>query len=341
MFQISQALRLFSALRLRARSLWRAASGLLFFVSAASWGDWSINVITALSMDDPMYQGLLHFKKNVEANTDGQVTVRIFYGSQLGSDEDIIEQARAGANVAVLIDGGRLSVYANELGILGAPYLVRGHQEARALVTSPLFQQWADKLEVNAGLHILSFNWWQGERHLLTHKPIHTPADLNGVRLRTIGAPVFIETVRAFGATPTPMAWAEVYPALQQKVIDGAEAQHQATYGARLYEVISHITKTGHINLITGLVTSADWFDRLPAPYQAEVIKAAVAAGDHATTITAASEAHSEQNMREAGVTITTPELAPFEQASQAVYHKLGYSELKQAVERTLRPAQP
>lgn len=307
--------------------------------SGNSWGQWPINVITALSIDDPMYQGLLHFKKSVEARTGNKITVRIFYGSQLGSDEDIIEQARAGANVAVLIDGGRLSVYAKELGILGAPYLVNGRDEARILVTSDLFQQWANELERAAGLQVLSFNWWQGERHLLTHKPIDNPVDLQGVRIRTIGAPVFIETVRAIGATPTPLSWAEVYPALQQKVVDGAEAQHQATYGARLYEVIPHITKTRHINLMTGLVASSGWFKNLPERYQIEVVNAALAAGDYATQVTAESESHYEDKMREAGVAISAPDVSPFVKATERVYETLGFTELRQKVDRVLAQA--
>lgn len=322
------------------RRFLRLALFMVCWFACSSWALWPINVITALSPDDPMYQGLLHFKENVEAATENEVTVRIFYGSQLGSDEDIIEQARAGANVAVLIDGGRLSVYVDELGVLGAPYLVEGRQEARALVTSDLFQQWAEELKRKAGLQVLSFNWWQGERHLLTHKPVHGPADLSGVRVRTIGAPVFIETIKAMGATPTPLSWAEVYPALQQKVIDGAEAQYQATYGARLYEVITHITKTRHINLMTGLVASSSWFDKLPNHHQLAVVRAALAAGDYASNITAQSERGYEQQMREEGVVISTPDLAPFIEATNPVYEALGYTKLRQRINQTLNKEQ-
>jgi TRAP-type C4-dicarboxylate transport system substrate-binding protein len=108
-----------------------------------------------------------------------------------------------------------------------------------------------------SGHQVLSFNWWQGERHLLTNKEINGPGDLAGVRMRTPGAPVWTGTIKAMGATPTPMPWGEVYSALQQNVIDAAEAQFPAIVGAKLDEVITHITKTGHINLITGMVTSA------------------------------------------------------------------------------------
>lgn len=306
-----------------------------------AWADWPLNVITALSQDDPMYQGLLQFQERVAKRTDGKVTVRIFYGSQLGSDEDILEQARAGANVAVLVDAGRLSVYTKPLGILAAPYLVKGAEESRQLVTSPLFESWVKDLRQAADLQILSFNWWQGERHLLTHKRVRTPADLAGVRLRTIGAPMFLETISAMGATPTPIAWAEVYPALQQEVIDGAEAQHPATYGARLYEVISHITKTGHINLMTGLVAGAGWFDKLPEHLQKIVREEATVAGDYATQRTLAALDDYEQKMREAGVNIDAIDAAPFEQATASVYEELGFSDIRKQVNRELRKSAP
>ncbi len=308
----------------------------LMLLTAAAQADWPINVITALSQEDPVYKGLQHFKEGVERRTRQEVTVRIFYGSQLGSDEDILEQARAGANVAVLIDGGRLSVYTKELGILAGPYLVTGAAQSRELVTSPLFETWAQALKHSAGLQVLSFNWWQGERHMLTQKPVTKPADLTGVRVRTIGAPMFLETVSAMGASPTPISWAEIYPGLQQKVIDGAEAQHSASFSSRLYEVVTHITKTSHINLMTGLVSGSRWFDKLPAHLQKIVREEALAAGDYATQLTLSALSGYEAEMRARGVTISEIDTAPFIEATAGVYEKLGYTEIRRQVQRQL-----
>ena len=137
------------------------------------------------------------------------------------------------------------------------PYLVDNFDQVLRLTRSPLFKGWVDKLRNAANLQVLSFDWFQGHRHVLTNTPVKVPADLKGIRMRTPGAPVWLETVRAMGATPTGMPWSEVYSALQTKVIDGAEAQHPAVYGARLYEVVKIVTKTEHIYLITGIVTSA------------------------------------------------------------------------------------
>jgi TRAP-type C4-dicarboxylate transport system substrate-binding protein len=159
--------------------------------------------------------------------------------------------------------------------------------------------------------------------------PVKVPADLAGIRMRTPGAPVWMETIRAMGATPTPMGWTEVYSAIQQKVIDAAEAQSPATYGSKLYEVVKYITKTGHINLITGMVGSAAWFDSLPDDLKAIVREEALKAGDIASRGTEASLKDFEDKMAAAGVTVTEIDVTPFRQATAPVYDKLGYGDLR------------
>lgn len=295
-----------------------------------------LNVNTALTTDDPMYAGLERMKANVEKRTAGKLAIRIYPGSQLGKDEDVLEQARAGANVAVLVDGGRLAPFVKEFGILGAPYLVDNFDQVLRLTGSPLFKGWVDKLRNAANLQVLAFDWFQGHRHVLTNVSVKTPADLKGIRMRTPGAPVWLETVRAMGATPTGMPWSEVYSALQTKVIDGAEAQHPAVYGARLYEVVKVITKTEHIYLITGIVTSRTWFDKLPADQQAVLLEESVAAGKWASEKTIESLADYEKKLREKGVSVVEIDKTPFRNATAGVYATLGYTDLRRDVDKVL-----
>ncbi|WP_372394875.1 C4-dicarboxylate TRAP transporter substrate-binding protein [Azospirillum sp. HJ39] len=303
----------------------------------ASAADYTLSVNTALTQQDPLYKGLEEFKANVEKRSAGKMSVRLFPASQLGKDEDLLEQARAGAPVAVVVDGGRLAVFVKEFGVLGAPYIAQGYQGIRKVVTSPMFEEWAQKLRKASGHQVLSFNWWQGERHMLTNKPVTTPADLAGVRVRTPGAPVWMETIRAMGATPTPLPWSEVYTAMQQQVIDGAEAQDPAIYGARLYEVAKYLTKTGHINLITGIVTSAAWFDGLPKDMQALLREEALKAGDKASKGTEDSLADFEKQMKDKGMQVVDIDVTPFRTATAPVYEKLGYGELQKQVETLLK----
>ena len=312
------------------------AAGLMVCAGAQAAPAYTLNVSSSLTLDDPMFKGLNQFKAEVVKRSSGQIEVKLFPSSQLGSDEDVLEQARSGAGVAVLVDGGRLAPFVKEFGILGAPYVANNFAEMRKVVTSPLFEGWTQKLRTASNHQILSFNWYQGDRHLLTMNPVTKPADLAGVRMRTPGAPVWLETVRGLGATPTPMPWAEVYSALQMKAIDGAEAQHPATYGQRLFEVIKYVTKTGHIQLITGLVGSKAWFDKLPADLQTVVREEALKAGDTASNATIDSLKNYEKLMTEKGVKVVDIDIKPFVASTSGVYEKLGYTDLRKQVNAIL-----
>jgi tripartite ATP-independent transporter DctP family solute receptor len=295
--------------------------------------DYTLSVNTALATSDPLYKGLESFVENVATASGGRIEVKLFPNSQLGPDEDVLEQARAGAPVAVVVDGGRLANFVNEFGALGAPYLASGYDGIRKVVTSDMFEEWVQKLHDTSGHQVLSFNWWQGERHVFAKKPVNTPADLAGVRMRTPGAPVWTETVTAMGAVPTPMPYAEVYSALQQNAIDAAEVQLPAAWGSKLQEVTTDLTKTGHISLITGLVTSAQWFDSLPEDLRTILRDEALKAGDVASYGTQDSLAQIEADLVAAGMKVHEIDLTPFREATAAVYEKLGYGELRDALQ--------
>lgn len=306
------------------------AAGIVVSLSLpALSADYTLSVNTALATSDPLYKGLEAFSANVATASNGALEVKLFPNSQLGSDEDVLEQARAGAPVAVVVDGGRLAAFVNEFGVLGAPYLASGYDGIRKVVVSDRFEEWIQKLHDTSGHQVLSFNWWQGERHLWTKDPVTTPADLAGNRMRTPGAPVWVETVTAMGAVPTPLPFAEVYAALEQSVIDSVEAQLPAGDGAKLYEVTNVLTKTGHINLITGLVTSGPWFDSLPADLQQILRDEALKAGDIASYGTQDALAAIEANLVAAGMTVNEIDVTPFKEATAGVYDKLGYGELR------------
>jgi tripartite ATP-independent transporter DctP family solute receptor len=305
------------------------AVGLVALALPVFAAKYTLSVSTVLTINDPLYKGLEIFRDAMAKRSNGELEVKLFPYSQLGSDEDVLEQARAGAPVAVVSDGGRLSLFVKEFGVLDAPYLASSYEGIRKVVTSDLFEEWVAKLSKTFGHQVLSFNWWQGERHLWTKGPVRTPADLKGNIMRTIGAPAFVESVRAMGAVPESMPWAEVYPALEQKVIDSAEAQVTAAYGSKLFEVTKYLTKTGHINLITGLITSASWFDSLPVELQTALREEALKAGDAVSYGTRDKQAEIEQSLKAAGVTIDEIDVTPFKEATAGVYDKLGYGHLR------------
>lgn len=291
--------------------------------SIPAFAETTLRIGTVLAPDDPMGLGLEKFKTEVEAATNGEVRVQIFHNSQLGDTTEMIDQARAGANVGTVTDVARLSSFVPSLAIMSAPFLFDTYEQADKFALSKEYLAWGDELKAKSGIVMLASNWYQGPRHALTQKPISSPADLKGVRMRTIGAPIWIETIRAMGAEPTPIAWGEVYSALQLGSIDAAEAQPTAIRGAKLYEVIKHVTKTGHIQLVTALVVSAASWDQISPEHQKIVRDLAVENGRYASQLTIDLGEKALADVAASGVTISDVDLAPFKEAVAGVYGKL------------------
>lgn len=290
---------------------------------------YQLNLSSALSSQDPIVQAMESARQAIEERSDGELTIQVFPNSQLGSDEDVVEQIRSGANIAILIDAGRLSEYQPELGILSAPYLVEDHHDYARITSSDLYLEWVESLADNSGLRLLNYNWFQGSRQMLTNDPVETPEDLQGVRVRTINSPVWVKTIEAMGATPTPLPWSEVYSALQLGSIDGAEAQLTAAEGQNLHEVIGHIALTGHIHLMTGIATSEQWYQSLPEELRTILDEELRKAGEAASQATADAQGAVRERMEAEGVTFTEVDVEVFRERVAGVYKELGYDQFR------------
>lgn len=301
----------------------------LLLAGNAAQAAYQLNLSSALSSQDPIVQAMESASEAIAERSEGELTVRVFPNSQLGSDEDVVEQIRSGANIAILIDAGRLSEYQPELGILSAPYLVEDHADYDRITSSELYQEWVEGLADNSGLRLLNYNWFQGSRHMLTKKLVETPDDLRGVRVRTINSPVWLRTIESMGATPTPLPWSEVYSALQLGAIDGAEAQLTAAEGQNLHEVITHIALTGHIHLMTGIATSEQWYQSLPEELRTILDEELQRAGEEASQATAAAQDAVRERMEAEGVTFTEVDVALFRDRVAGVYEALGYDQYR------------
>ncbi len=296
-----------------------AAMALALPVSAET----TLRIGTVLAPDDPMGVGLEKFAAEVAEATGGEVVVEVFHNSQLGDTTEMIDQARAGANVGTVTDVARLSEFVPSLAVMSAPFLFDSYEDADKFALSDPYLSWGEELADKAGIVMLSSNWYQGARHALTKKPVSGPADLSGVRMRTIGAPVWIETIRAMGAEPTPIPWGEVYSALQLGTIDAAEAQPTAIRGAKLYEVIDNVTLTGHIQLVTALVVSAESWNEISPENQQIVRDLAVENGRYASNLSIEQGDEALDFVRSQGVEVTEVDLAPFKEAVAGVYSML------------------
>ena len=175
-------------------------------VSLPSYAATPLRIGTVLAPDDPMGRGLEKFKAEVEEATKGEVRVQVFHSSQLGDTTEMIDQTRVGANVGTVTDVARLSSFVPSLAAMSAPFLFDTLEKADKFALSEDYLSWGETLKEKSGLVMLASNWYQGPRHALTQVPVSKPADLSGIRMRTIGAPVWIETIRAMGAEPTPIA---------------------------------------------------------------------------------------------------------------------------------------
>ncbi len=287
----------------------------------------TLRIGTVLAAGDPLMVAAQQMKRDVERRTNGEVEIQIFPSSQLGDTQNMMDQAQAGANVGTFVEGSRVSPFVPQFNVLVAPYAFNNVEEIARFVETPTFKSWNEELKRKTGLTLLSFNWYQGARHMLTKKPVRVPADLRGVRVRTIGEPLWLKTIAAMGAVPTPMAWAEVYPSIQTGVIDGAEAQPAAIRGAKLFEVVSDITLTEHIFLMSGLIVSDKWLQSLPAAHRAVVQEEAVRAGAAAlkSNVDQADQIFAEIKGR--GVRVTAVDKTPFREAVKPVYVELGLTE--------------
>jgi len=296
---------------------------------------YTLKIGDVLTEDDPITLGLKEMAKNVKERTNGHVLIEVYPSSQLGSTSDMIEQALSGANIGVTADTGRLADYCPDMAIYTGPYVFTSVENARKFIDTDIFKSWDAQLE-DANLVDLSCNWYQGARNFWTNTPVYTPADLKGLRIRTMGSTVAQETMKALGATPAALSFSEVYSGLQQKVIDGFEAQTTAVYGQSLNEVSKYSSDTEHFFLYTALIINKDWFYSLPSEYQTILKEESVKGGEYATQLVKEVENKYNKEMADKGVTFIHVDKAPFIEASKAVYEKMGWTTLKQNIDQEL-----
>jgi tripartite ATP-independent transporter DctP family solute receptor len=232
-----------------------------------------------LGASEPYHLGFTKWAKAVGEKTKGGLKIEVFHSAQLGVEEDIIEQIRRGANIGQNTDSARMGNYVPGIAIMNGPYFAETIGEVAKLTKSPTVKGWLDELANKYGLKILSFSWVQGYRHFFTNKPIRSPEDLKGLRIRTPPAPIWQESVRALGATPVALAFGEMYPALQSKVMDGVELVYNNIPAGRFYEVLKYVSETGHIMLVNYEAISAKWFNTLPRDYQKILVEECDKAG--------------------------------------------------------------
>lgn len=282
------------------------------------------------------YKGLEQFKEAVESRTNGDVKIELYHSDQLASIPDLIEQASVGTKVGTIVDGGVLGDIKEEFYIMQSPYMFDNLEDIDKFLETDLFDEWVTEL-AEEGLMILSFNWSLGERNLASKKKIESIEDMKGTVIRTNGSDIVDSTVSAMGGSPSGMPWSEAYPGIEQGVIDGVEAHNLAIYESSMYEVINHIAKTNHYQLLSSLTVSADWFNNLPEDYQSIVLEEAIIAGEYGSDLAKESSEEYEQNMKDEGVEFHEVDRDEFKELTKEVYTSLGLEEVRQQVLEVLK----
>jgi tripartite ATP-independent transporter DctP family solute receptor len=216
----------------------------------------------------------LKFAEIIQKASKGKVQVHVFPASQQGNEEDIVQGVVMGSLDFHWGDASAYSSWVKEFNVFNAPLLFKDMKHWEAVVNGPIFDKMVADLEKKIPVKILG-RYWMGERYILTReKPVTTPEELAGLKIRVPTYGMFVPGYKALGANPTPINYAEVYMALQQGVVDGMENPVGLIRGMKFYEVTKYLTTVPVINAVNVLVVNRDAFDKLSPEYQKLLLEA-------------------------------------------------------------------
>jgi tripartite ATP-independent transporter DctP family solute receptor len=313
-------------------------AGCATFLAGCRSGEEVTILKAALSQNpsEPQVRAVELFAELVSEGTNGRVRVQIYPNNQLGNQRDVVEGLQMGsielANIASV-----MASFVPEVNLFELPFLFDGPQHFDAVLDSSVGQALAPDFQ-RRGLHLLGY-FDAGERHIMTtERPIQRLEDLDGLKIRTMENRLHLATFEAFGANPLPMAYGELYTALEQGVIDGAEAADPNYFAKRFYEPAPFWARVGWIRLIEYVVMSRAFYEALSEEDRAVVDRAARAMILQQRASYRAEADSALARLREAGVTITSPDREPFRAAARSLHeawaHRVGGMERIEAIRR-------
>lgn len=281
---------------------------------AKAEGDSYELVIGHINAEDHTWHKMAEkFKEVVEEKSNGQVTVKIYPNSSLGTEVDMIQSAIAGTgDCDIVFTGESMQTYKEELGIIGMPYAITSDEHMTAVLEGEAGQE-LDNLMLEAGLRNLGAVV-RGPRNITANKEIKTPDDLKGFVIRTPESPMTVAAFEAMGAKPTPMAFSEIFTSLQQGVIDGQENPLANINDAALYEVQDYVIKTEHLRAWVYFAISEARFSSFPEDIQKVVADSAAEAVAYEHELFLEQEANLEQELTDKGMTFVEVDQVPFKE---------------------------
>lgn len=260
------------------------------------------------------------FAEDVAKGSKGLLKVEVFPANQLGNVKDVIEYLMTGS-VHMYIGGtSETSLFQSEWGVMDCPYLFRDFDHLMKAANSDVIKEISDKLEKNRGVKILRADMYYGARHLTTRtKPIKSPADLKGMLIRAPDQPVYLEAVRAMGATPTPVAFSDLYMALKQGVVDGQENPIPTIYTYKYYEAQKYIMLTGHMLRVNVIGAASAWYNGLSSDLKNVINTALKDAVKYNNDLTLKQENDMLAELKKLGMEVVQPDVAAFREAAKGI----------------------
>jgi TRAP-type transport system periplasmic protein len=296
----------------------------------------SITLRFALITPDafPYVDGAKRFKQLIEERSGGKINVLVYPGAQLGDERQINESILEGS-IQLGVGAGAMANLAPAYNLVQLPLLIRGQDEMAAIADGPIGAKLAQMIESQAGFRVLA--WFStGDSAIETVKaPVHTPNDLRGVKIRAIETPVLVDSLRALGASPTPMAYPEIYTGLSQGVIEGATLDVVSVSTLKVYELVKYMTDWQQMAFLAEprpVITSAKFFDGLPQDQQQVIRKAMREAALYERQVFRDKMATIRQVLLKVGVAISSVQPEPFLERMRPIWSsyatKLGATDL-------------
>lgn len=271
------------------------------------------------TVDNLLHVSLLNFKAYVEEKSEGRLKVDVYASEQLGSNAEMAEMVEMGSLDAMMLPQGQEANYAPKLNILGMPFLFSSYDDVYKVLDSEI----GDELIADLASHnMIQLAYWENGLRQTTNsvRPINTPEDLKGLKIRTPEDKVTMAIFEALGASPAPLAFSELYLALQQNTFDGQENPVSNIHANNFQDVQKYLAMTNHKYECKNMVFSLTTWNKLPTDLQQILLDGAKIYGDeHRKAIVDSTDAMLE-DLVAAGMEVTYPDTAAFQEATQVVY---------------------
>ncbi len=272
----------------------------------------------SLPQSHPVHKGILEFQKVLEVKSKGSLKVKIFPDGQLGSEREVLELLQIGSVAATKVSAATLSNFVPEYHLLGIPYLFRDKEHKFRVLEGDIGKS---ILEKGAKFWLRGLCYYDaGSRSFYTsEKAIRTPDDLNGLKIRVMNNQMAINMVNSMGGSATPLSYSELYTAIQQGVVDGAENNPPSFVSSNHYEISKYYTLDEHSAVPDVLLIGTKYWNKLSEEEKKWVQEAADESSQAQKVFWNNSVLESMEVAKKAGVEVIIPEKSLFAEKSKSV----------------------